>query len=230
MIGFNFLWIVFFISYILSFVGLIFFRFMFENEKISYSFKRNFPYEILTLDSKISTIYKVFLFIFGGLFFSPLFCVVPLIGEFGSIAWLAIVLSILFGFCGVFVVALHLFEAKFIKVHSIIASVSIALSFLCSGMSALYSFLTFNVNNRFGEGRPIQIVTMAFLIALALFDVIVAVNPKLKEWTKLEQMKLPDGTIGYDRPKIFPLAFSEWLIIFSIFFSEILFFVSLLKI
>lgn len=230
MISFNVLWIIFLVLYVMSFVALIIFRFMLSTDKIEYSYKRNFPCEILTSESRMSNVYKVFLFIFAGLSFTPLFCVLPTIAEFGNIAWIAIVVSILYGLCGVFISALHIFEAKFIKVHSIIVTITTALSFLTSAMSALFAFLSFQVNNRFNMGRPSELVFMGIFIMIALFILILAVNPKLKDWTKLEKVKLPDGTIGYDRPKVFILALSEWLIILSTIVSEILFFFALLKI
>lgn len=230
MINFNILWVIFLVVYIVSFLALIFFRFMLIDDKINYSYRRNFPCEILTSGSKVVDVYKIFLFIFVGLSFSPLFCILPKIGEFGNIGWLAIVISVLYGFCGVFIAALHIFEAKFIKVHSIVVSIFIGLSFLTSALSGLFSMLTFQVNNRFDSGRPLELVFMGLFIVIALFDVMIVLNPKLKDWTKLDKVKLTDGSIGYDRPKVFILAASEWIVILLTFIAEVLFFISLLKI
>lgn len=230
MINANVLWVIFLVVYAMSFIALIVFRFMLSGENIKYSYRRNFPCEIFTSEAKIVAPYKVVLFIFAGLSFSPLFCILPKIGEFGNIGWLAILISILYGFCGVFIAALHIFEAKFIKVHSLLVSIFVGLTFLSSGLSALFSLLQFQVNNRFELGRASSFVFMGLFIALALFVLIIAVNPKLKEWTKLEKVKLPDGTVGYDRPQVFVLALSEWVLILTTVVSEILFFLCLIRI
>jgi len=230
MISFNILWVIFLVLFAMSGIALLVFRFMISNDNVEFSYKRNFPCELYNCESKVKDVYRIFLFIFVGLSFAPLFCVLPQIGEFGNIGWLAILISILYGFCGVFAAALHIFEAKFIKVHSIVCTIFISLAFLSNGLSALFSLLTYQVNNKFDMGRASSLVFMGLFIAIALFIVFIAVNPKLKEWTKLEKVKLPDGTIGYDRPKVFILALSEWVVILCSFVSELLFFLSLLKI
>lgn len=229
MINVNVLWIIFLILYVMSFVALIIFRFLLSGDNIEYSYKRNFPCEIITSGSKMVPTYKIFLFIFAGLSFAPLFCILPKIGEFGSIGWLAILISILYGFCGVFIAAIHIFEAKFIKVHSIIATIFFSLTMLSSALSAVFSLLVFQVNNRFNLGSASSMIYMGLFIAITLFTLIIVINPKLKEWTKLEKVKLPDGSLGYDRPKVFILALSEWVVILAAVVSELLFFLSLIK-
>ena len=48
-----------------------------------------------------------------------------------------------------------------------------------------------------------------FIIAL----LIIMINPKLRDWARLEKQVNGDGTISYRRPKVFILALSEWLTI-----------------
>lgn len=50
-----------------------------------------------------------------------------------------------------------------------------------------------------------------FAFALSGFNLILTINPKLRNWSKLETQKNQDGTLSYIRPKISPLAFSLWL-------------------
>lgn len=230
MIAVNLVWVVLFVVYIAIFATLIVVRFLLDKSdaEIQYSFLRNFPYEVLTMHKDKSKIYKVLLFIFSGLCFAPIFVIVPLIGEFGELAWIAILNACLYGMSGIMIASIHLFEAKFIKTHTLLVTIMIALAFLSSSISALFSMLTFNVYNRFNEGSPLAIGCFAIFVLAALFDLFIAFNPKLKDWTKLEKITNKDGSISYDRPKIFPLAFSEWLIIFSIFLSEVVFFISLI--
>lgn len=232
MISINLIWVILFVIYIASFATLIVVRFLLSKGtgKAQYSFLRNFPYEVVTFYKDKSKIYKIILYIFAGLCFSPIFVVVPLIGEFGDLGWMAILNACLYGFGGLLIVAIHLFEAKFIRTHSLLVSILIAIAFLSSSLSALFSMLTFNVYNRFNQGSPLSIGCFALFIVAVLFDLFIAFNPKLKDWAKLEQYANDDGSVSYDRPKIFPLALSEWLIIFSLFISEAVFFISLIHI
>ena len=230
MIAINLVWVILFIAYIAIFAALIVVRFLLEKSEpeLRFSFFRNFPYEIISFYQDKSKIYKVLLFIFSGLCFVPIFVIVPLVGEFGELGWIAIVNACVYGLTGIMVVSIHLFEAKFIKTHSLLVSIMIGLAFLSSSLSALFSMLTYNVYSRFNEGSPLAIGCFALFVLAALFDLFVAFNPKLKDWTKLERYTNSDGSISYDRPKVFPLAFSEWLIIFSLFLSEAIFFISLI--
>ena len=230
MIQVNLVWILLLIAFIAVFAALIVTKLLLDKgeRELKISFLRHFPYEVLSIHKDKSKIYKVLLFIFAGLTFSPIFVIVPLVGDFGDLAWIAILASCFYGFSGLLTVGIHIFEAKFIKTHALLASILVALVFLSTSLSALFSILTFNVYNRFGEGSPLAIGCFALLIVAALFDLFIAFNPKLKDWTKLEKLINSDGSISYDRPKIFPLALSEWLIIFSLFISEVVFYIALI--
>lgn len=65
---------------------------------------------------------------------------------------------------------------------------------------------------------------VSFIFAgLALLPLL---NPKLSNYAKLEQVSEKDGTLSYQRPKYFVMAFSEWLLTFlsEISFATILIF------
>lgn len=229
MISVNLIWILLLVSFVGVFASLIVVILLLsKSNEMRFSFLRHFPYEVILFNPDKSKIYKILLFIFSGLCFSPIFVVVPLISEFGDLAWLAILNACFYGFSGLLISAIHLFEAKYIRTHSLLVSIFIALAFLSSALSALFAILTFNVYNRFNQGSPLSIFCFALFIVAALFDILIAFNPKLKDWTKLEKYINDDGSVSYDRPKIFPLAISEWLVILSLFISEVIFFISLI--
>lgn len=60
---------------------------------------------------------------------------------------------------------------------------------------------------------------MALEFAFALGNALLIINPKMRDWTRLNVMMEPDGSLTSSRPKIFVLAFSEWLAI-ALYFAE----------
>lgn len=232
MTNINILWVIFLIIYILVFLGLAVFRFI--NDKNAkddnFSFLRNFPSEMIAYHPSSEKIYRIILYVFAGFCFSPVLVVVPLIKEFGDLAWIAIFAGCVFGLEGIVFAGLHLFEPKYIKTHSLLATIFIVLGFFSSALTALYSFLSYNVYARFNEGSILSIICGVFAIIFALTELIIAVNPKLKDWIKLNKITNNDGSISYSRPKIVSLAFSEWLTALILFLSEIIFFISLIHV
>ena len=64
------------------------------------------------------------------------------------------------------------------------------------------------------------------VIAIAVLFLIV--NPKLKNWAKLE-VETDGDQKTYKRGKVFILAFTEWLILLLSVVGEIIFFLTLIK-
>lgn len=230
MINIDLIWIILLASYIAVFGAVILFSVleMRAHKTEEYSFLRNFPYEMVNNESKNSRLYKIFLFIFAGLCFGPLFDIVPNISYFGGMSTFAIIVSIVFGFTGVIAVGIHLFEARFVKVHTFLATLLMAMTFLSNALAAVYSGVTFKTLENFGNGRVFTIILMVFSSIIALGVLALMLNPKLKDWAKLEVKKDGDQ-VSYARPKVFSLAFTEWLTIFALFAGEIIFFLSLIK-
>ena len=230
MIPIDFVWIVLLASYMLAFAASIVFASlsMSSDKKANYSFLRNFPYEIPQIEAKVSKFYKVFIFIFAGLCFAPILDIVPNIAIFGDMGIFAIVISCVYGLAGLSIVALHMFEAKFVKVHSIVVTCLLAFSLLANALTAVYSGVTYKVMSKFGEGRVVSIVLLAFSALLALAIIVLAVNPKLKNWAKLDVSE-ENGEKKVSRPHVFILALTEWLAIAITFVGEIVFYLSLIK-
>ena len=59
------------------------------------------------------------------------------------------------------------------------------------------------------NGNPLLIAAIVSVL-LFLLSFLPLLNPKLKDYAKLEAHTLPDGSVELRRPKIFPLAASEW--------------------
>lgn len=72
------------------------------------------------------------------------------------------------------------------------------------------------------EDSPIPILSIIFTSISALFVIVLIFNPKLLSWAKLTENNDANGEIVFSRPKISPLALTEWLIMFNILFNEII--------
>ena len=193
------------------------------------SFLRTFPYEVADKKNSLAKIYRPFLYVYAGLCFGPLFDIVPNTNHFNGMQTLGITIACVFGLAGLMNAAIHLFEAKFTKVHTIAATISFMLSFLASGLTCLFAILVYKSNSILGESNIASLILaiIAGLIAIAIL--IITLNPKLKDWPRLEGVKQEDGTITYARPKIFWLAFSEWLVMGAGIIAEIVFYLSFIK-
>lgn len=57
---------------------------------------------------------------------------------------------------------------------------------------------------------------------LSLFLIILVMNSKMKEWSKLNEKTSEDGTITHERPRWFVLAYTEWIFILTLFVDLLL--------
>lgn len=194
------------------------------------SFLRTFPYEVADKKNSLAKVYRPFLYVYAGLCFGPLFDIVPNIGKFNGMEALGIIIACVFGLAGLMNAAIHLFEAKFPKVHTIVATVSFMLTFLASCLVCLFSILVYKSQSSLGEGRITSIVLAILAGIFAIAILAITLNPKLKDWARLEQVSAEDGSVTYKRPKIFWLAFSEWLVMGIGVISELVFFLSFVRV
>lgn len=59
----------------------------------------------------------------------------------------------------------------------------------------------------------VQIIFGVLCFVIAVAALLLIVNPKLKDWPRLECVSETDGTVSYKRPRPFVMAASEWGII-----------------
>lgn len=76
--------------------------------------------------------------------------------------------------------------------------------------------------------NPLAIVVLVCCIVVALAIVVIMFNPKLSLRMEPEIIEKENGEKEYKRPKSIPLAFTEWLFIFSTLLSSILLFILLI--
>ena len=230
MIGINLVWIVLLAIYVGLFIALAIFsilRLKVIGEE-NRSFMRLFPCELLKESIPNTNIYRVLLYIFSGLCFAPGFVVLPLLDEFGGLGALAMIVSFLWGLEGIVTVSIFLFNIRYTNTHTKLSTGFMAGSFLTNGLTTLYAILTYTTWNKFDKGSPLALAMSILAGLLAIGTIVITLNPKLKNWAELEKKQNGEEVI-YTRPKIFPLAFSEWLIILINFIGEITFFLSLIR-
>jgi len=230
MIGINLVWIVLLAIYVGLFIALAIFSLLRLKvvEEENRSFMRLFPCELLKESIPNTNIYRVLLYIFSGLCFAPVFVVLPLLDEFGGLGALAMIVSFLWGLEGIVMVSIFLFNIRYTNTHAKLSTGFMAGSFLTNGLTTLYAILTYTTWNKFDKGSPLALAMSILAGLLAIATIVITLNPKLKNWAQLEKKQNGEEVI-YTRPKIFPLAFSEWLIILINFIGEITFFLSLIR-
>ena len=230
MIEFNLVWIFFLVAFAGMFIALLVLSIlrMQHVEEENRSFMRLFPCELIKDKIPGANIYRILLYIFSGLCFAPVFVVLPLIDEFGGLGALAMIVSFLYGIEGIVMVSIFLFNIRYTNTHTKLSTGFMAGSFLVNGLTTLYAILTYTSWNKFDKGSILTLVMAILAGLLTIGTLLITLNPKLKNWAQL--VKSQDGEeVVYSRPKIFPLAFSEWLIILINFVGEVVFFISLIR-
>lgn len=100
--------------------------------------------------------------------------------------------------------------------------------FLVNALAAVYAILTYSKWNQFDMGSGLTIAMAVISGLLTICSLVLVLNPKLKNWAQLVQVEGGENPV-YRRPKIFPLAFSEWAIVIINFVGEVAFLISLIR-
>ena len=210
MIEFNLVYISLFVIYILLFTTLTIFGNMiyrFVNQK-KLSYFNIFPYEILeNADHKLSLPYRIILAIYCGFGVAPLILVFTSFSSWGNLIYLAIIIAILIFISALCYLGLVFLPAKFIRQHTLLASLYFIFNILISALLGLLGFLLY-----FSFNTSIAHLIFACLsVILAVISLIFIFNPKLKNWANLSKETNEKGEVSIVRPKYFPLAYTEWL-------------------
>jgi len=230
MIEFNLVWIFFLVAFAGMFIALLVLSIlrMQHVEEENSSFMRLFPCELIKEKIPGASIYRILIYIFSGLCFAPVFVVLPLLDEFGGLGAMAMIVSFLYGIEGIVMVSIFLFNIRYTNTHTKLSTGFMAGSFLVNGLTTVYAILTYTTWNKFDKGSVLTLVMAILAGLLTIGTLLITLNPKLKNWAQLVKSQNGEEVV-YSRPKIFPLAFSEWLIILINFVGEIVFFISLIR-
>ncbi len=190
--------------------------------KEKYSFMNRFPFEsIYQKNNRLRNIYFVILC------FVMLLCVAInvlylfMFTQYPSTLGYAIFISLLFILnivCSLAVFVVTPKNYKLFKIYSVLAIVFGILSNAALGI--------FSITSVFDHFSFKIVGSIAFILSAA--NIVLAFNPKLKDWEKLTEDTNSDGTIIYVRPKISPLAFTLWLNNLLLIIGEVLIIISML--
>ena len=115
------------------------------------------------------------------------------------------------------IVALNFAPLKYLKLHLFFMVLSFVAAF---ATPALIGFGFFNHYQDFKDGFSLVFFIICLVIAVFLFVLIM--NPKLSLNIPMKKATDDKGNEYYVRPKFIVIAFSEWMMIFSILISNIL--------
>ena len=219
-------WLISFILVVISFVGIVLTsKLLFKPfDEYKFSFMRIFPFEIINNSGSNAKIYSLSTYLFAGMCFSPLLLVISEQVTLKSLNPMSILISCILGLAGLCFIFLNVFDVTHTKPHLVIFGIFASLTLLAGILVSVRGFIAYDIFLKHSHVEYIFIISAGLCELFSVVPVLaIILNPKLKSWPRLD--KVDDQ---YVRPKRFPLAYSEWGILLSLFFVEILYFIQLL--
>ncbi|MFA5686725.1 MAG: hypothetical protein WCZ47_00290 [Bacilli bacterium] len=216
------LWITSITFLILSFISMIAFGLInfFEEQKVKYSFLQMFPYELSSQSrGKYYILHRLFLYFYVAFSLTPALLLFMKYQSYQQLSSFLLFVNVLFIIQAIIFLSLNIIEARFIKTHATIATLYFAFSLLSSGGASIF-LINLYINS--SDNLVTQLVIGVLLVLISILLLVIMLNPRLKNWPQLEQVNNIDGTQSLKRPKIFILAFSEWLVVFLNFIAYLL--------
>jgi hypothetical protein len=176
-----------------------------------FSFRSYFPFELFR--QKLS-LFQSFTWILLGLtFLSSISSVLYAILGYRNFSWgysgYLIAIALIYFVFALSFIFLSIVNVYFPKQHLSIFFVAVASSLLKKGMLC---FDFFSINKM--ESKLGLLIPAIVLAVLGLSDLFLILNPRLKDWDRMERVANKDGTVSFQRPKRFVLAYSEWALFF----------------
>lgn len=193
----------------------------YANEKTHFSFRNRFPFEMNFQRNVVVVSYFriILIFLFALCVGFPILFITSFEGA-SNIAY-ASVIALFFIATALVDLILFFIRPTYLKQFKIYSTLAIALAMMANGMIGVFLFTSIFIHVAFK-------VLGGIAFALLAFNLLMAVNPKLSHWDRLEESKNKDGTINYVRPKISPLAFSLWLNFLTLILGNFILLISLL--
>ncbi|MFA5421212.1 MAG: hypothetical protein WC344_00250 [Bacilli bacterium] len=216
------LWIASIVILSTSFLGMLIFGLSNYREtfKAKFSVLNMFPYELSYHNQgKLILFYRFFLYLYVAFSLTPALLMVGKYVNFSGYLSYLVMIGFIFVINAVIFLTMHIIQAKFVRLHSIVATAYFAFSVLEAGAVSIILFnLYFSIFQ-----ADISFLVFAILEAVLGFAILlVMINPNLRNWAQMKSEPGADGTGTLVRPKFFILAFSEWLVIFINFGVQIL--------
>lgn len=193
----------------------------YANEKTRFSFRNRFPFELnYQRNITIVSYFRLFLiFLFALCVGFPILFATSFRGA-SNVAY-ATVIAFFFIASALVDLVLFFIRPTYLKQFKIYSTLAITLTMMAEGMIGVFFLTSIYTHVAFK-------VMAGIAFALMGFNLLMAINPKLSRWDRLEESKNKDGTMNYVRPKISPLAFSLWLNFLTLVIGEFILLISLL--
>jgi len=187
-----------------------------------FSYKRVFPFEVINRGQN-SLAYRILLCVFVAASFAPLFNLFTNYGQIANIQGISIAICCIYGLAAICFAFLHYFDATHTLAHLSLFVVFLSLTLLGNALAAIKGFTVYQVYAKHDQQMYCALIGGIICGVAAIIGVILALNPRLKNWANLART---DN--GFVRPKVFILAFSEWLSFFLLAIGEASYFLVLL--
>lgn len=218
------IWIITFCVFLVSVLAIIFLAKFATKPVDSYgfSFKRVFPFEVINREQN-SLPYRILLCVFVAASFAPLFNLFQSYGQIENVQGISIAICCIYGLAAICFAFLHYFGATHTLAHLILFVLFLCLTLLGNALAAVKGFAVYDVYAQHNEQMICALVGGIISGLCSICGMILSINPKLRNWPNLTKT---DG--GYERPKVFILAFSEWISFFLLAIGEAAYFFVLL--
>lgn len=209
------------LAFLIFFFVLFIRRSYYLSNKIKFSFMNRFPFEtIYQKGNSLRNIYIGILIALCCLLFAINAIYISTFKEISVLGY-AIFIGLLFILNVVCALAMFFVTPKNYRLFKIYAVLSIILAILSNATLGIISVT--NIYSHFSHK-----IVGGFAFFLSFCNIVIAFNPKLKNWEKLAEDTNSDGTIIYVRPKISPLAFSLWINYLTIILGETLILINMI--
>ena len=181
--------------------------------KVDYDIRNTFPYEInyhtKYLDNVLPNVLLTFSILLS-IFVYVTFDFKNLVGINVFILIAGVILSIL-------VFVLYFIDLKYLRSHMAIMVLTAVFSFALGGANAIGNFVRFqNTENIY------YLILCVICGVFALVSFVLIMNPKLSLNLQMETVTDEKGNKKLVRPKYFVIAFTEWILAFTLFINQIL--------
>lgn len=228
MIQFSLVYLLFLVVNILFFIASIYlgnisYR-LINKEKFDY--RNMFLYEQIenATSTKLRLPYQISLWIYLASCAGPFSLILTFVYSLGNLTAVMLIASIVEIIGALALLTITMLPAKFIRQHTLIDTIFFIATFLVAALAAVISFTTMiSATNKVYYG-----ICGGFAVIFALTSAILIINPRLRNWAKLETKTNEDGTKELVRPKYFALAYTEWLFVLLFELSTIALFLSIL--
>ncbi|MFA6645077.1 MAG: hypothetical protein WCS76_01780 [Bacilli bacterium] len=216
------LWIASLSILLIAFLGMFIFGVSNYQEtfKAKFSLLNMFPYELSYHNQGMMIIiYRFFLYVYVAFSISPALLMISKYYHFPGYVSYLIMVGILFVISAVSLLTLHIIQAKYVRLHTIVATIFFAVSALTSGAVSIV-LINLYISNNYVDIKFLMIGLMEAMLGFA--TLLIMLNPRLRNWAQMNSTTDEDGTVVIERPRFFVLAFSEWLVIFINLAAQIL--------